>query len=498
MSSFGFGGVNGHLVLEEYVEAPPVPASRTSPQVVVLSARSEDRLRARAQALADHLRGGRPGAEPEQPADPQVLTVVAELLGVEETQVPTDESLDDLGLAAGDLVRLRAAVPQSARELHGGHSVDSLTAALGVGGHRDGPGALTAPLADIAFTLQVGREAMAHRLAVVTDSADRLIALLDDFATTGATGAGAYAGVCDEQPDAGLAEPGDLNGLAHRWVSGGAVDWLALHGGRHRRRVSLPTYPFARTRHWLPVDEHSEVRVAATVAAAAGSTHPLVAAIPAGMNGADAGDTPRMWIEHTDPLPQVGEVGEATSGDSHAVGPAVVRVQQRLSHLAEGQRIRFLLDLVCATVATVLGHASPDAVEERRSFHEIGLDSVMALELRNRLNTDTGLQLPSTLIFDYPTPAELADYLWAELSSERTISVERAVTDIDSLRTLLSSIEPHSVTTGMRMKIALQLRDLLMSWDSLETVDGEDVEARLGAATADEVFDFIDQELGKQ
>ncbi|HET8683882.1 MAG TPA: SDR family NAD(P)-dependent oxidoreductase [Micromonosporaceae bacterium] len=492
VSSFGFGGVNAHLMLEEYLEAPPAPAPRPGPQVIVLSARSHDRLQVRAQALADHLRGGQPAAGPGQTTDPRIVTVVADLLGVDPAEVPTDESFDDLGLVASDLARLRAAVPRSARELHGAHSVDSLEAALDVGERRGAPGALAASLADIAFTLQVGRDAMARRLAVVTDSADRLIALLDDFVTTGVAGAGAYAGVCGE-PDAGPAEPGGLDGLAHRWASGATVDWLVLHSGRRCRRVSLPTYPFARTRHWLPTDEHSEVQ-AATTAPADGSAQPPATA-PAGMNGADAGDTTRMWFGHTDPLVD----GHLLQPRRYwAVEPAAVAMQQRLFHLAESQRMRFLLDLVRTKVAAVLGHASPEVVEERRSFHEIGMDSVMALELRNNLGVDTGLQLPSTLIFDYPTPADLADYLRVELSPERTISVDQAAADIDSLKILLSSIEPLSVTTGMRMKIALQLRDLVMSWDSLETAGGENVEARLEAATADEVFDFIDQELGKQ
>ncbi|EUA89990.1 short chain dehydrogenase family protein [Mycobacterium ulcerans str. Harvey] len=88
----------------------------------------------------------------------------------------------------------------------------------------------------------------------------------------------------------------------------------------------------------------------------------------------------------------------------------------RLHGLPELEQHAVVLDLVRSHIATVLGTITPEAIDPDKAFQELGFDSLTAVEMRNRIKTVTGLSLSPTLIFDYPTPNGLANYIRAELA----------------------------------------------------------------------------------
>ena len=181
ISSFGFGGANAHIVLEEYPprsESKSVSEHARESELLVLSAQTRERLKAYARQLANYLSSARP------------------------------------------------------------------------------------ELSAVAHTLRVGRNAMKCRVAFVASDLEDAIKRFKRFSD--GDDEGCFVGLVKTSKatslsvegiavaaGAGLLARSDLASLAERWVGGAPSDWSELTLGQSVRRMSLPTYPFDRQRHWV-------------------------------------------------------------------------------------------------------------------------------------------------------------------------------------------------------------------------------------------------------
>nr|AAX98188.1 polyketide synthase type I [Streptomyces aizunensis] len=182
----------------------------------------------------------------------------------------------------------------------------------------------------------------------------------------------------------------------------------------------------------------------------------------------------------------------ARAGTRPGTDPAGT-LEERLAGLSAAERDRALMELVRTQVAAVLGYAGPDDVDAARGFLDLGFDSLTAVDLRNRLTASAGLRLPVTLIFDYPSPTALAAYL-AERLGQGDPSRRPVHAELDKLESILSTVGPDDVE---RAGITARLRDLLAKWNETHSAqDSAADEREIQSATADEIFDLLDDELG--
>ncbi|MFD3613582.1 SDR family NAD(P)-dependent oxidoreductase, partial [Streptomyces atroolivaceus] len=163
---------------------------------------------------------------------------------------------------------------------------------------------------------------------------------------------------------------------------------------------------------------------------------------------------------------------------------------RRLSGLSGAERQQALTELVRTHAAAVLGHTGVAGIEADKPFRDVGFDSLAAVEFRNRLTKATGLAVSATSIFDYPTPAELAEHLRSELG-EGELSEKSVLAEIDRLEARLAAVAAQDAPSP---DVLARLTVLAERWSS--DAPREAAAEHLRSASRDEVFDFIENELG--
>ncbi|MER6468862.1 type I polyketide synthase [Streptomyces collinus] len=177
----------------------------------------------------------------------------------------------------------------------------------------------------------------------------------------------------------------------------------------------------------------------------------------------------------------------AATGTGGGATETASTLADRLAGLTPAQQGREVLDLVRTQVAALLGYDDPQTLEPAKAFSDLGFDSVAATDLKIRLSGETGLDLPATLVFDHATPAAVAEHLGTLLAPPT--GAARLLGDLDRLETAVAALPAGEIE---RHRVAARLRTLLAAVEAADTDGGP-----IGVdATADELFEFIDNQLG--
>ncbi|MFH8410884.1 SDR family NAD(P)-dependent oxidoreductase [Streptomyces sp. NPDC018019] len=360
VSSFGAGGSNAHVIVEEFGERYGAGAARAvttgRDQLFVLSARTPGQLRGAAERLAAFL------------------------------------------------------------DSDGGGDTDP---------------------ADLAFTLQTGREAMTERLAVVAASARDLHGALRAYLNGEETVPGLHRGTAgriqgafaelaaDDDLQELLVErwirAGKLDKLAALWADGVPLDWRVLHGAATPRRVPLPTYPFARDRYWI--GDLEPVRTEPV------RTEPV-----------------RTEPVRTEPVRTEPVRTEPNSGPADPQPSAIAPTAAVSEPPAPGPLVPEPLDeRVARVVRDKLARAlamGDDEIDGALAFADYGLDSILGVRLVHELNEALGLDLSTSVIYDHSS----ADRLTAHLLADHRDAITRTGTP-EPAAAAVSASESSPVST---------------------------------------------------
>ncbi|MFJ6615939.1 SDR family NAD(P)-dependent oxidoreductase [Streptomyces sp. NPDC091289] len=189
--------------------------------------------------------------------------------------------------------------------------------------------------------------------------------------------------------------------------------------------------------------------------------------------------------------------GPARRTASTAGGEAdATTLTDRLAGLAGTERETLVLDLVRAETAAVTGQPNLHAIAAAQAFQEMGIDSLAAVQLRNRLTAATGLGLAATLVFDHPTPRDVAGHVLQRLAPAEADVSAQVLSELDRIDTLLAAVsEDERHRQMVRRRLQSMASRLGTPAADTDHTDEPASAARIESASVDELFALIDTEL---
>ncbi|WP_058188400.1 type I polyketide synthase [Terracidiphilus gabretensis] len=225
---------------------------------------------------------------------------------------------------------------------------------------------------EICHTASVGRAALAERLAVVAGSRDEAAEKLSDW-LSGKAANGVYRGHVKAARRGNQGQTDELTpeAFAELFAQGGDVNWKRRGAGKGLRRAELPIYPFERERYWFK--ERS----------------------------LDREEAPMISLGSTEAKPHLEDL------------------RFLLTDASDEERLGIIRNFLRGEIAKVLEMNVSAELREDKPLAEMGMDSLMALELKHSVQQSSGVMLPANFMFEYPTIQQAAAYLNAMIGSNQ-------------------------------------------------------------------------------
>ncbi|AZS14154.1 SDR family NAD(P)-dependent oxidoreductase [Paenibacillus lutimineralis] len=469
ISSFGAGGTNAHLILESYEPEERTPETERE-QLVVLSAKTPDKLREQALKLAEYIGlhregGNQHAASVDEYASvledtlwsqtdiyDKCVQVIAEVLGVNPELIDWDEDLSSL---SADAVH-RVAIATQLREIFQGNYDEEafwnsrtlrelMNRYAEVGRKRRNPASpdtenYTLRLEDIAYTLQTGREMFDERTAFVCRSIAGLRDMLIRFGTGERNMTDVYTSVPGTQRemtsilfhnDTGsqfidrILSSRNLPQIAQLWLLKVDIPWKQLHEGSAPSLISLPNYSFSKKSYWI------------------GKGYMTQAAEQYGSESAGI-DIASERLETIMDLIAVSD--DAPEGlPQEVVPPESSKVEQMIE------------ECLFRTLGEVI-YTEAEGINDDIPFSELGINSVLTLELVDKLNHRLGIALHSNDLFNFNTARLLVEHILETYSTRIGLARHNEV-DLNP-EAALETLNPVEIGNHALTNVKINLNEL--------------------------------------
>ena len=486
ISSFGAGGSNAHILIEEYLSETTeatkekILVNTANPVMIVLSAKNAERLQEYAKKLLQFIQGEKRDVR-KRPIE-EVLKILAEkiqkmlskLIQIPIEEIEINQKFKDYGVGPKQqtvlLEQLREVfnLKIQAKELPENDSITFIARYL-LENHKElqeqlvqdvpsqakenHPKVPPINIVDLAFTLQVGREGMEERLGLIVHSIEALEEKLRAFINGEEDVEDLYMGQVKDYKETlavyGLDEDmlktieawiakGKYRKLLGLWVKGLIFDWHKLYGGiifskARPQHISAPTYPFARESYWVDtqgskINNHSVQSVSQSQSTdIPRATFSDLLTKPSGvildaLSGKYNFSTQTAQIQQTTSIASTGKTLSYSAEKQPKVRPPI---EEKFS------KETLQKELVSSLAKALYMKQSDIDIDEQ--FIEIGLDPIVGVEWIQTINKKYKLNTTATKIYDYPSIREFSEFLKKELDKHESVSIQKSLQQLSSI-----------------------------------------------------------------